>query len=249
MWLRIPVELLAFNQGTGTGTGDGGGSGGTGGTGAGGGTGTGGSDGKSGEGSVGSGDGEGSKPTVDVNSQEFKDAVKAATEGQIEDRLKRDRTRRESDVERQKAEAAAQALKDNQKFEELATTRETQLNAANAQLATITAERDDLTARLTAADEAIATILKSQTKDLPPHVTAAISKMTPADQLSYLAEHGESIRKAGTQAVPNHSGGSGGSGQGSGNGTGGTGSQTGQTLVGGYLQTMYGKPNQDKDGK
>jgi hypothetical protein len=248
MWLRIPVELLAFNQGSGAGAGDGNGTG-AGGSSGSSGAGTGGSDGKSGEGSGdgtgGGSSGDGSKPTVDVNSQEFKDAVKAATEGQIEDRLKRDRQRRESDVERQKTEAAAQALKDNQKFEELAKTRETQLVAANGQIETLTTERDALTVRVTEADAAIAKILTSQTKDLPPYLVPLLSKMTPAEQLTYLADNAEQIRKGSTQAIPNHGSGS---GTGTGSGTGGSGtSGDGKNLALSYIGSTYGR--QDKKDK
>ena len=248
MWLRIPVELLAFNQGTGSGGSDGGGTGsGTGNSG-----GTGGSGGTSGQGAGGgSGDGSGSgddpaKATIDPNSKEFKDAVAAAVEQTVQDRLQRDRQQREADTERQKREAAAQALKDNQKFEELAKTRETQLNDATAQLTAVTTERDNLQVRVKESDAAIQKILTAQTKDLPPHIMTLLGKLTPAEQLTYLADNAEAIRKGSTQAVPNHGTGS---SAGTGSGTGGSG--TGVTGVAGaltsYIGATYGQ--QSKDGK
>jgi hypothetical protein len=240
MWLRIPVELLAFNQGSGAGAGDGSGTG-AGGSGGSGGTGTGGSDGKSGEGS-GDGKGDDGKTGDDPAKPQGRTFTQAELDEIVKDRLAKEKRAAEARTENAKTEAAAQALKDNQKFEELAKTRETQLIAANGQIETLTAERDALTVRVTEADTAIATILTSQTKDLPPYIRPLLEKMTPAEQLTYLAANAEAIRKGSTQAVPNHSG----SGTGAGSGGSGNGSGTGAGNPAlSYIQSAYGR----KDSK
>lgn len=242
MWLRIPRELLAFNNGGGSGgsAGAGAGSGGSGsGTGEGSGSGEGsGGDGSGGDGSGGDGDGSGSG--VDVNSPAFKAAVAEAVEATVKDRLARDRQARETTAEREKREAAAQALKDNQKFEELSKTQEAQLTEATATIATLTTERDGLAERLKAADAAIGAILTTQKKDLPKHITALLERMTPAEQLSYLADNAEDIKRGATSAVPNH-----GSGAGSGAGAGGQGNGLG-SLATSYIDARYHVPGQKK---
>lgn len=246
MWLRIPVELLARNNGGGSASGGSSGSAGAGGTG-GSGNGSGGSDGTGQAGGSGDGTGDGAGGDgdgIDPESPAFKAAVTAAAKAEaektIEARLQRDRQAREADTERQKQEAAAQALKDNAKFEELAKTRETQLAAANATLATLTTERDGLLDRVKAADEAIGKILAVQIKDLPGYLKPLLDKMTPAEQLTYLADNAESIKKGATQAVPNHSGTAG-----AGTGTGGN-AQGMAGFATTYIGSAYG---QRDDGK
>lgn len=233
MWLRIPRELLAYNN-AGAGTGDASGNGADAGNGSGDGTGGSGgsSGGGSGQGSGGSGDG--GSGNGDGKSGDGAQAGKTFTQDDVnrivQERLDKAKRAGEAETQRQRDEAAAKALKDNQKFEELATQRETQLNTANGTIATLTAENATLTERVTAADAAIGKILASQTKDLPKHITALLTRMTPAEQLEYLAENADSIKHETTTGIPNHGGAAGsgannGSGTGAGAGTGGTGNQ------------------------
>lgn len=233
MWLRIPTELLA-RYAPDNGDGSGPGAVGSGGSSSGTGDGTGGSDGKSGNGDAGDKD-------IDPDSPAFKAAVKAAATAEVDrvigERLDRERRNSAAEVERQKQEAAATALKNNQKFEELAATRETQLTEANGKLSTVTAERDTLKADLDIANTAMMAILDAQTKGLPPHITKLLAKMAPADQLTYLAENGAEIRKDATQAVPNH----GSNTVTGGNNGGGNSATDGAKLVGTYFETTYGR--------
>lgn len=244
MWLRIPVELLAFNDGGGSGAGNGGGSG-SGGNGDG--TGNGGSDGQSGQGS---GTGDGKAGSGDGGDDPDKPAGRSFTQEDVNRIVAEDRRKTQEAADRKAAkdrdDLAAKSLKDNQKFEELATARETQLTAANATIETLTAERDALKVRVSESDAAITKILAQQTKDLPPYLKPLMDKMTPAEQLTYLADNAEAIKTGATQAVPNHGSGTG-AGAGSGNGSGsGTGQGVGAGALQGYLGRTYG---QRQDGK
>jgi hypothetical protein len=59
------------------------------------------------------------------------------------------------------------------------------------------AERTD---RLEAALKAA---VAAQTKGLPEHITAVLSKLTPEDQLDYLSEHGAALRPTATASPTN----------------------------------------------
>ncbi len=245
MWLRIPRELLAYNH-AGAGTGDASGNGadaghgsgdGTGGSGGSSGGGSGQGSGGSGDGGSGNGDGKsGDGAAAKTFSQDDVNRI-------VQERLDKHKRTTDAEATRRAEDAAAQALKDNQKFEELAKTRETQLTTANGTIATLTADVETLTARVTAADEAIGKILAAQTKDLPPHLLSLLTRMTPAEQLTYLADNADAIKHETTTTIPNHGGAAGsGANNGSGNGA-GAGSGTGNVgLAQSWIASKYPSP-------
>lgn len=126
--------------------------------------------------------GEGEQPPGKMFTQ-------AELNEQIEKRLTREREANERKANEQAEAAKADALKEQSKFKELSETQATQLTAAKADV-------ERLTGELETANQALSKHLESLRKDIPQHIIKLLDKMTPAEQLDYIAENADQLKPA-----------------------------------------------------
>jgi hypothetical protein len=226
MWIRgrLPLDLLAFNNGGGSG----GGSGNSSGTGAGDGNGT-------GDGQQGNGEKDGKTEGEGKEGGEGKAPEKTLTPAEVEAIVKekqaqwqRGQQKRDEDAKRAAEEAA---LTEKEEFKTLAEKRGTRVAELEPKVTELEAKAEGLTTELDRANKALAKTLEAQKSGLSKPVLSLLEKMSPVDQVEWLAENGAEVRKEGTAAVPNH----GQSGAGN-NGAGTSTASYGQT----FLQSRYG---------
>jgi hypothetical protein len=228
MWIRgrLPLEILAFNNGNGSGGNSGNSSdtGGGDGNGTGGGSGTG--DEKEGkvEGDGKTEDKEGAKPQGKVLTEDEVKAIVLEKQAQWQ----RGQEKRDSDAKRAAEEAA---LTEKEEFKTLAEKRGTRVAELEPKVSELEAKTEGLTAELDRANKALTKTLAAQKVGLTKPVLSLLEKMPPVDQIEWLAENGAEVRKEATAAVPNH-GQSGAGNNGAGTGT----ASYGQT----FLQGRYG---------
>lgn len=130
------------------------------------------------------GNGEGT-PEKKFSQKEVDEIVKA--------RLARKEKELETAAEKAKADAEEKALKDQEKYKELAEKFEKDLVDERTKLT----ELSTLPEKLERTEGALKKLLETQRKGLPDHLIKLLDKMDPVDQLEYIAENKEVLFKAG----------------------------------------------------
>jgi len=98
------------------------------------------------------------------------------------EREKADRARAEKDAE-------AQRLEEQQKWEELAKQRQTELDELRAQVQ----ELEPLSAQVERYMTALGSYLEAARDGVPTHIIELLDKMDPVDQLTYITEHADAL--------------------------------------------------------
>ena len=117
-----------------------------------------------------------------VPKSEVENIVRARLQAYQDDQKKK--------ADKDQKAAVDKALKDQGDFAKLADARLVEVDDANrrvAELEPAVAERDRYRASLQKH-------LEARRKDLPDHILGLLDKLDPADQLDYLAEHGDAIK-------------------------------------------------------
>lgn len=116
----------------------------------------------------------------------------------VKERLERERKKAESEAQKLREEAEAEALKKQGDFQKLAEKHEARVKELEAEQATLkaTSEQAD---KYKAALEKYA---EAETKDLPEHIRALLSKMDVAERLEYIAANREALTGAKPPAKP-----------------------------------------------
>jgi hypothetical protein len=148
------------------------------------------------------GDGTGAgKPGAGGEPTQEKTFTQAEVNALIDDRLKRERDKNDRDAAEAKQKADATTLAEQKKYQELSETLQTQLDGKGREL-TSTQEQ------LEAANKALQAHLEALRKDIPPHIITLLDRMTPAEQLTYIAANADELKPK-----PANNGSSNGSGQ------------------------------------
>lgn len=107
----------------------------------------------------------------------------------IPERLKRAKFDTDQIAEKARKKAEEDALTKNKEFESLANTRQQEIEAKDKELEALKgiAEQNEKYA------EAISKIVKTQLEKLPKPVQVLMAKMTPLEQMSYLAEYAKDL--------------------------------------------------------
>jgi hypothetical protein len=139
------------------------------------------------------GDATGSQPTATGNGGTEPTYTKAQVEALVEDRLRRDREKRERDTAKATETAEADRLKEQQKYAELAEQRQTRISELEPQAQQ--AER---------YEAALKKHLDAARKDLPGHITELLDQLDVAAQLEWISAHQAELAKPvnGTTGVP-----------------------------------------------
>jgi hypothetical protein len=109
----------------------------------------------------------------------------AELEAHIKARLDQANRAAETKAQREREAAEAEALKEQQKFKELAEQRERQL-----------AEIEPFKAKAERYEAALTTMLETECKGLPAHITALLDKLDPAEQLEWIATNRDALGQA-----------------------------------------------------
>jgi DNA repair exonuclease SbcCD ATPase subunit len=149
----------------------------------------------------GTADGAGAeKPNPGEQAVQFTPAQQAHINAIIAERLKRDREKWEADAqsarERAEREAEAQRLAEQQKWQELAQKRETEVKDLQRALE----EGQKREGRLTRLEAALKAQLEAQRQGLAPHLLTLLDKMPVEEQLEYLSANAAALRPAGQVA-------------------------------------------------
>lgn len=107
----------------------------------------------------------------------------------VAERLSRAKKTSEAEAEKARKKAEDDALAKNKEFETLANTRQQEIEAKDKELEAFKgiAEQNEKYA------EAISKIVKTQLEKLPKPVQVLMAKMTPLEQMGYLAEYAKDL--------------------------------------------------------
>lgn len=137
-------------------------------------------------------DGEGKSPELnDGGKIEFTAEQQAAIDQIVADRLKREREKVEKASRKERDDAEAQRLAEEQKWQTLSEKQAEKIKEMEEQ----TAELDGLKAELEAYKKALEEHVESVRKGLPPEVVELLSKLPVIEQMAYIVKHGESFKK------------------------------------------------------
>lgn len=139
------------------------------------------------------GDATGSQPTATGNGGPEPTYTKAQVEALVEDRLRRDRDKRERETAKATEDAEAKRLADQQKFAELAEQRQARISELEPQAQQ--AER---------YEAALKKHLDAARQGLPGHITELLDQLDVAAQLEWISAHQAELSKpaTGTAGVP-----------------------------------------------
>lgn len=110
----------------------------------------------------------------------------------IKDRLEKEKRKAEAQATKAKEQAESEALAKSQEWESLAKKQGAKLEQLEAQVA----ELESVKAQLGEYEQALKKVLAGQRDGLPAHITALLDKLSPLEQLTYLAENAKNLRPA-----------------------------------------------------
>lgn len=139
------------------------------------------------------GSAEDQKAGDDKDKSKAKEEEKLFTQAQldalIDDRLKRERKKAEGEAEKARKKAEADALKDNQEWQKLAESRQTEIDDLTKEKAELEPFKDQAEKYKKALDS----ILAAQKKDLPKHIVELLEKMDPVEAMEYITKHAKDL--------------------------------------------------------
>jgi hypothetical protein len=107
----------------------------------------------------------------------------------VADRLARAKKASEGDAEKARKKAEEEALTKNKEFETLANTRQQEIEAKDKELAALKEVKEQSEKYA----EAIGKIVKTQIEKLPKPVQVLLAKMSPLEQMDYLAQYAKDL--------------------------------------------------------
>lgn len=193
--------------------------------------------GEGGSSGTGTGEGSGGGSGAGTNGERQPDnnggdpARLSLTTEQLNERIARARDQGARDALNRQQADADQALADQRRFEELATTRQTVIEQLQTQVTDLNTRLEAAEASLTDAQKTLQRHVDELTKEIPEHIRKLLSKMSLQEQMDYLAEHHDDLAKPRNSAVPATA-------QADGRGSGGSGEDDALAV---FLNRRYGK--------
>jgi hypothetical protein len=115
----------------------------------------------------------------------------------VQDRLAREKKKKDDATAKARKEAEEAALLKNQEFQKLAEERAKTI----ADLEPLKEQLDGANETIERYKGALDNYLEAEKKDLPKHVLALLEKLDPVEQMDYIAENRESLGK-GPEGIP-----------------------------------------------
>lgn len=136
-------------------------------------------------------DGEEQKPQPEAGKETGKEKLFSQSEVDaiVSQRLEREKTQREKAADKARKEAEDAAAKERGDWQKLAEARDAELKDAHSKLS----EMDSLKVQFEAANSALSKILDRERKDLSKPIIALLDKLSPVEQLEWLAENKAAI--------------------------------------------------------
>ena len=140
---------------------------------------------------AGEGEGEGD----DKGKGEGKTYTQAEIDAMIERRLAREKEKAKQEADNAKAKAKAEALKEQEKFQELAESETQRADKAEALVATVSSEKQELEAKVERYEAALTKYAEEAKKGLDKSVLELLEGRDVSEQLEWLSKNAESLRK------------------------------------------------------